>query len=374
MKLSQLFESSQSHLHHVVSIHDGRVLASYKTREEAEKNAHGNPVVTGEIETIGDVKFVKESSQSHLHHVVSVHDGRVLASYKTHAEAEKNAHGNPVVCGEIETIGDVKFVKELCPGCHSADIKTYSDHEKECNHCHKTWDVKSVLENYKEMEDLPVVMHKSPYEGANVGEYTEMFMGVRDAQKFAKYIISKGGKARIGKRGPDAYVYHSGAGPISKRDARMAGVWDPVKEGTGDPEEGWCLVMANGKVTGNIHSDIADARAQQKRAPVATTLKWGKRASDGSEEFVQTRAVQPTAENYKDEDVSCADELEKSDKMEDAPELLKAEMPLVRHIEQELAAHGYEKGTEEYKKAFDYSIAFYRKFGNVDLIKKQSEA
>jgi len=57
-----------------------------------------------------------ESSQSHLHHVVSVHDGRVLASYKTHAEAEKNAHGNPVVCGEIETIGDVKFVKELCPG------------------------------------------------------------------------------------------------------------------------------------------------------------------------------------------------------------------------------------------------------------------
>lgn len=33
-----------------------------------------------------------------------------------------------------------------CPRCHSTDIKTYSDGEKECHQCHKTWDVKGVAE------------------------------------------------------------------------------------------------------------------------------------------------------------------------------------------------------------------------------------
>lgn len=55
---------------------------------------------------------------------------------------------------------------------------------------------------------------------------------------------------------------------------------------------------------------------------------------------------------------------------EGAPELLKAEMPLVRHIEKELAQHGYEKGTPEYGQMFKHSMAMYRKFGNVDAIKK----
>jgi hypothetical protein len=49
---------------------------------------------------------------------------------------------------------------------------------------------------------------------------------------------------------------------------------------------------------------------------------------------------------------------------EGAPELLKAEMPLVRHIEQELEQHGYQKGTEEYTKVFGHMLAFHRKFGN----------
>lgn len=33
-----------------------------------------------------------------------------------------------------------------CPRCHSTDIKTYSDGEKECHQCHKTWDIKGVAE------------------------------------------------------------------------------------------------------------------------------------------------------------------------------------------------------------------------------------
>ena len=55
---------------------------------------------------------------------------------------------------------------------------------------------------------------------------------------------------------------------------------------------------------------------------------------------------------------------------EGAPELLKQEMPLVRHIERELAQHGYEKGTPEYNEVFKHTISMYRKFGNVDAIKQ----
>jgi len=36
--------------------------------------------------------------------------------------------------------------KTVCPSCHSADVKTYSDGEKECNHCHRTWDVQGMAE------------------------------------------------------------------------------------------------------------------------------------------------------------------------------------------------------------------------------------
>ncbi len=37
-----------------------------------------------------------------------------------------------------------------CPRCHSADIKTYSNGEKECHQCHKTWDVEGVAEGVAE--------------------------------------------------------------------------------------------------------------------------------------------------------------------------------------------------------------------------------
>jgi hypothetical protein len=46
-----------------------------------------------------------------------------------------------------------------------------------------------------------------------------------------------------------------------------------------------------------------------------------------------------------------------------APELLKAMMPMVRAIENELAHYGYVKGTAEYAEHFDSLLAFYRKFG-----------
>lgn len=45
-----------------------------------------------------------------------------------------------------------------------------------------------------------------------------------------------------------------------------------------------------------------------------------------------------------------------------APELLKAQMPLVRLVEANLASYGYVKGTEEYSKAFEIELAFFRKY------------
>jgi hypothetical protein len=60
------------------------------------------------------------------------------------------------------------------------------------------------------------------------------------------------------------------------------------------------------------------------------------------------------------------------DVVEGAAELLKAEMQLVRHIEKELERHGYQKGTDEYTTVFNHTLDYYRKFGNVNQIKKQT--
>ena len=46
-----------------------------------------------------------------------------------------------------------------------------------------------------------------------------------------------------------------------------------------------------------------------------------------------------------------------------APEMLKAELPLHRHIEKELANHGHEKGTKEYKEKYDNALAYYNRTG-----------
>ena len=46
-----------------------------------------------------------------------------------------------------------------------------------------------------------------------------------------------------------------------------------------------------------------------------------------------------------------------------APELLKAQMPLVRQCEANLKGYGYIKGTTEWHEAFGVEIAYYRQFG-----------
>lgn len=45
-----------------------------------------------------------------------------------------------------------------------------------------------------------------------------------------------------------------------------------------------------------------------------------------------------------------------------APELLKREMPLYRECEANVRAFGYQPGTQEFCRAMEIEIAFYRKF------------
>lgn len=70
------------------------------------------------------------------------------------------------------------------------------------------------------------------------------------------------------------------------------------------PLEGWCLVMANGRVTGHIHSDKADAETEQKSCPAAVRIRFGKRASDGSNEYVATRAFDESIDESIDDTVA----------------------------------------------------------------------
>lgn len=52
-----------------------------------------------------------------------------------------------------------------------------------------------------------------------------------------------------------------------------------------------------------------------------------------------------------------------------APQLLKAEMPLVRHVEAALLAYGYKKGDAGYDHAFETEIKFCRMFGGTFTVK-----
>jgi hypothetical protein len=59
---------------------------------------------------------------------------------------------------------------------------------------------------------------------------------------------------------------------------------------------------------------------------------------------------------------------------EGAPELLKKEMPLLRHAEKLLAQNGVSKDDPDYHHHLGNTIKYLRQFGNIDLINKQGVA
>lgn len=145
---------------------------------------------------------------------------------KKYSSAHKKVRDTLAASGHMKDVKNpnvtVKHFLDSGHGRHIAGDDSDSNVTSRFKSFKKDYNPKLFEESLDESEDLPIHKHTSPYEGAEVGEYTEIFPhgSVNSAQKFAKHVISKGATARIGKRGADHYVYHKGAGPISKSDWR----------------------------------------------------------------------------------------------------------------------------------------------------------
>lgn len=96
-----------------------------------------------------------------------------------------------------------------CPGCYSQDIKTYSDGEKQCNQCHKTWDVKGVAEGRFEepLTGWHIVYRKS----GNPVHATPSFETKDQAQK---YLMTK----MFANHQDYKVVHTAGVGAVAEMD------------------------------------------------------------------------------------------------------------------------------------------------------------
>ena len=118
---SELDEANTTHQHHVVSKLDGNVLASYKTKEEAHKNAQGNKVVSGSLETIGDHQYVKEEvggdEESN-----TIHEVRMTAAMKLQKafQREQEKRESEKKAGEELLKKPVKEDTEKCAICNKS--------------------------------------------------------------------------------------------------------------------------------------------------------------------------------------------------------------------------------------------------------------
>lgn len=89
-----------------------------------------------------------------------------------------------------------------------SQVMTYSGDELELADKKKALKQKKTPK--KQIPDLEIIRHKTPYEGANAGEYTQEFRTKQDAQNFAKWILNKnikGAIVRIGFRDGLYLVY-----------------------------------------------------------------------------------------------------------------------------------------------------------------------
>jgi len=182
--------------------------------------------------------------------------------------------------------------------------------------------------------------------------------------------------------------------------ARMGGVKGPMKKPNGEPtrkalalrkwnchesienttNEGWKSKLAGAALAGAAafgggHAQSADLGMNTAKSELQTRASSSKQmVSPGTPEQAKLDPRYKTDPAFRKEvDAAMQIGVRENDQYqqgvaEGAPELLKAEMPLVRHVEQELADKGWQKGDDDYDKVFSSTIAMYRKFGNVDAI------
>jgi hypothetical protein len=103
-------------------------LASYKTREEAQKNAHGNPVVSGSLETIGDRQYTREQGVAEGYWQDAIQDVEAARKARKGKPFEKNplSHDEQgVYIGDKDLAGNPvpkpneKDVAEAKPGLYA---------------------------------------------------------------------------------------------------------------------------------------------------------------------------------------------------------------------------------------------------------------
>jgi len=137
----------------------------------------------------------------------------------------------------------------------------------------------------------------------------------------------------------------------SKYASLGEGVWDDIK-----PQPGEKL------------SDVAKDFLPNPKELIGDIKRGVKKVAG-----IIAHPVKSAGDRYEPKNVSGSKASEQG-VAEGAPELLKAEMPLVRHIEKELDKGGWTKDDPEYKKAFNSSLAYYRKFGNAGQVNEQGVA
>jgi hypothetical protein len=140
--------------------------------------------------------------------------------------------------------------------------------------------------------------------------------------------------------------------------------YDSVKQGVA---EGSISDLLNKDPTSPKFNDHSAPRKTKHSGSTPTPYEQGRLDAHRKKSYNNIHNSEQDAEDYK---TGYRHVKSRQGVAEGAAELLKQEMPLVRHIEQELAQHGYEKGTPEYDQMFKHAIAIYRKFGNVDAIKQ----
>ena len=158
--------------------------------------------------------------------------------------------------------------QELCPSCSSADVKTYSSGEKECNQCHKTWAVKDVSEN---CDDFHCKLRQKVKQRAASDQAD---MAIAQAKDPSKWLWKPGDQVYSKKTGK---TYSIIGRTLDRKHGAMY-LYQHGEEGSDDYEQGRFIAdKAHNSLVKINDQAVAEAK------PVAQTIDyavWSKKSPD----------------------------------------------------------------------------------------------
>jgi ribosomal protein L37AE/L43A len=130
-----------------------------------------------------------------------------------------------------------------CPSCHSHDVKTYSDGEKECNDCHKTWEVKGMKESL--LQSLVSLVKQSPISEMAASRTAED-LEVGDVVEIAGNVEHQGMTGEIvrfgeGKRFVVVNLYNGGVHSFHSSDVIEADLSHEDEDEDGEENVFWVV-------------------------------------------------------------------------------------------------------------------------------------